>query len=139
LGELRRLFDKKSLAFSRRSIYKIPVDRLHSRVVRSGRETNTGADFLQMEDREIDEMLGVVRCDRCGHRLGNEIECPFCTPFDEPGKKDGLPKWIYLTACFVTSPLSIYFVLKNNRLNYIEKIVGVSGCCLWAVFYFLRL
>jgi hypothetical protein len=106
--------------------------------VRVGQRTQERL-FLQMEDREIDEMLGVLRCDRCGHRLENEIECPFCTPFFEPREKDGLPKWIYLTACFVTSPLSIYFVLKSNRLNYIEKIVGVSGCCLWAAFYFLRL
>ena len=95
--------------------------------------------MYQLEDRELDEVLGIIRCDQCGRRLKNEIECPFCSSFEEPGKKAGLPKWIYLTACFATSPLSIYFVLKNRRLNVIEKAVGISGCCLWAAFYFLRL
>ena len=91
-----------------------------------------------MDDHEIDEVLGVVRCDRCGHRLENEIECPFCSLFDEPAKKKLLPKWIYLTACFLTSPLSIYFVVKNSRLNVLEKIAAVSGGCLWFAFYLLR-
>ncbi len=35
-----------------------------------------------MKDHEIDEILGVIRCERCGHRLEGEIECPFCPAFD---------------------------------------------------------
>ena len=91
-----------------------------------------------MNDPEIDEVLGVVRCDRCGHRLENEIECPFCSVFQEPAGKYVLPKWIYLTACFLTSPVSIYFVVKDSRLNSIEKILAVSGCALWLVVFLWR-
>jgi hypothetical protein len=91
-----------------------------------------------MDDRELDEVLGVVRCERCGHRLGNEVECPFCSLFPEPEKKKVLPKWIYLTACFLTSPFSIYFVVKDRQLTIIEKLAAVSGCCLWLAFYLLE-
>jgi len=36
---------------------------------------------------EVDEVLGIVRCARCGHRLQGEIECPFCCMFpDEIGR-----------------------------------------------------
>lgn len=92
-----------------------------------------------MYDHEIDEILGVIRCERCGHRLEDEIECPFCSPFDEPVKRDALPKWIYFTACFLTSPFSLYFIVKNTRLNIVEKIFAVSGCSLWFAFYVARL
>ena len=91
-----------------------------------------------MNDPEIDEVLGVVRCERCGHRLEGEIECPFCSSFPEPARNHGLPKWIYITACFLTSPLSIYFVVKTHRLNLFEKILAVSGCCFWFTVYLLR-
>ena len=80
---------------------------------------------------KTDEILGVVRCARCGHRLEGEIECPFCSLFQESTKSNALPKWIYITACFLTSPLSVYFILKNNRLSTIEKVLTFSGCLSW--------
>jgi hypothetical protein len=92
-----------------------------------------------MDDPEIDELLGVVRCERCGHRLENEIECPFCSLLVEPARKKVLPKWIYLTACFLTSPFSIYFVVQNSRLTLFEKIATISGCGFWLAFSLLRL
>lgn len=88
-----------------------------------------------MNDHEIDELLGVVRCERCGHRLEGEIECPFCSLFPEPSGKSGLPKWIFVTACFLTSPFSIYFIVKDKRLTGFEKIAAVSGCCFWFALY----
>lgn len=89
-----------------------------------------------MKDHELDEILGVIRCERCGQRLaGGEIECPFCSGFDAPVKREGLPKWVYLTACFLTSPFSIYFIFKSDRLNTVEKIAAVSGCSLWPALY----
>lgn len=91
-----------------------------------------------MEDREkVDEILGVVRCARCGHRLENEIECPFCSLFTGTKRKDDLPKWVYITACFLTSPLSIYFVFRCNRLNILEKSFAALGCFLWLGLYLL--
>ncbi len=93
-----------------------------------------------MEDQQkLDELLGVNRCVRCGHRLEGEIECPFCSSFEEPGRNNGLPKWIYFTACFLTSPFSIYFIIKDGRMNIFEKILAVSGCSLWFVFYLVML
>lgn len=35
-----------------------------------------------MSDHKMDEILGVMRCEQCGHRLEGEIECPFCSSFD---------------------------------------------------------
>ena len=90
-------------------------------------------------DERLDQILGVVRCARCGHRLEGEIECPFCSPFQEPRGSGALPKWVYLTACFFTSPFSIYFVIRNNRLSIVEKVGAVSGCCLWLVVYVSQL
>ncbi len=89
-----------------------------------------------MEDQEqTDEILGIVRCARCGHRLEGEVECPFCSLFEEPTKRDVSPKWIFITACFLTSPLSIYFVLRSNRLNALEKALAASGISLWGFLY----
>ncbi len=89
-----------------------------------------------MNDRELDELLGIVRCERCGHRLNNDdVECPFCSLFPETPRKEGVPKWIFVTACFLTSPLSIYFVLNNKRLTVVEKILTASGCSLWFALY----
>lgn len=93
----------------------------------------------EMDDPHINEVLGVVRCERCGHRLENEIECPFCSQFQEPARKNILPKWVYLTACFLTSPFSIYFIVNDSRLTLFEKIMGISGCGLWFTFYLVRL
>ena len=88
-----------------------------------------------MRDHEIDELLGIVRCERCGHRLNGESECPFCSLFPEPPRKAGVPKWIFVTSCFLASPLSIYFVFKDKRLNNLEKALTVSGCCVWFAVY----
>jgi len=88
------------------------------------------------EDQKTDEILGIVRCVRCGHRLEGEIECPFCSMFPEPGRKPGLPTWIFLTACFLTSPLSIYFIATSRRLGRLEKILAASGCLVWFLLYF---
>ncbi len=84
---------------------------------------------------DIDEVLGITKCARCGHRLEGEEECPFCSLFDGPPGKPEMPKWVYITACFLTSPLSLYFILKNKRLKMSEKILAFSGCLLWLVVY----
>ena len=84
-----------------------------------------------MDKHEVDEILGITRCARCGHRLEGEIECPFCAAFPDPPRKQGMPKWIFLTACFLTSPLSLYFILKTDRLSTVEKLLSCSGCLLW--------
>jgi hypothetical protein len=91
------------------------------------------------EDREkIDEVLGIVRCVRCGHRLDNEIECPFCSiVHTKSNSRDVLPKWVYITACFFTSPLSIYFILRSGRLTTLQKVLALSGCLIWPGLYFL--
>lgn len=88
-----------------------------------------------LHNDNIDEILDVVKCVRCGHRLDGEIECPFCSVFQEPVKVHALPKWVYMTACFLTSPLSVYFVIRNNRLTPWEKVLTLSGCMLWVSFY----
>lgn len=86
------------------------------------------------DDNNIDEILGIVRCARCGHRLDGDMECPFCPVFQEPaGQKDF--KWVYITACFLTSPLSIYFILRTDRLRMLEKSLAVSGCLFWFGLY----
>jgi hypothetical protein len=48
-----------------------------------------------------------------------------------------MPKWVYITACFMTSPLSIYFVARSKRLNTIEKALCLSGCLVWLGVYYL--
>ena len=89
-----------------------------------------------MDDlRHTEEVLGIVRCARCGHRLEGEIECPFCTSLVESSAREPLPKWVYFTACFLTSPLSIYFIFRNDRLRSFEKILALSGCFLWFFLY----
>ena len=89
-----------------------------------------------MDDQDkVDEILGVSRCARCGHRLEGEIECPFCSSFPERERRDALPKWVYVTACFLTSPFSVYFILRNTRLNILEKILAISGCLFWFGLY----
>jgi hypothetical protein len=88
-----------------------------------------------MDDNQdqIDEIIGIVRCARCGHRLDNEVECPFCCVFESKSdKKDELPKWVYITACFLTSPLSIYFIFRSGRLNAFERTLALSGCLIWS-------
>jgi hypothetical protein len=82
---------------------------------------------------ELDEALGITRCAECGQRLDGEIECPVCSGYyHTPSKKMQIPKWVYITACFLTSPLSIYFIAKTNRLDLLEKFLAASGCLIWA-------
>jgi hypothetical protein len=88
-----------------------------------------------MHDPETDEILGITRCVRCGHRLDGDIECPFCSIFPDEPQKDGIPKWIYITSCFLTSPLSLYFILTTEKLNFLEKILAFSGCLFWLTIY----
>jgi len=88
-----------------------------------------------MEDEKLDEILGTTRCARCGHRLEGEIECPFCSLFPVRPVKEKVPKWIYVTACFLTSPLSLYFIVKSERLTRPEKIFACAGCLLWLGFF----
>ncbi len=88
-----------------------------------------------MDKDNIDEILGITRCARCGHRLEGEIECPFCAVFPDSARKERTPKWIYITACFLTSPLSLYAILRNDRLSSIEKILAFSGCFGWLFIY----
>jgi hypothetical protein len=88
-----------------------------------------------MNDNNTDEILGITRCARCGHRLDGEIECPFCAAFPDIPQKERVPKWVYLTACFLTSPLSLYAIVTTHRLSRIEKIISFSGCLVWLGVY----
>ena len=92
-----------------------------------------------MDDDNIDEILGITRCVKCGHRLEGEVECPFCSIVLESPKKKILPKWVYISAYFLTSPLSLYAIIKTNRLNLFEKILSGSGCLIWLSLYLLIL
>jgi len=88
-----------------------------------------------MNQGEIDEVLGITRCARCGQKLEGEIECPFCSLFPDKPEKTGFPKWVFITACFLTSPLSLYAVMTTKQLNVFEKVLAVSGCLLWLGLY----
>jgi len=92
---------------------------------------------MLMNQDEIDNALGITRCSLCGHRLEGETECPFCSLF--PGKRHetGLPKWIFITACFLTSPLSLSAVITTKKLSIFEKLFVFSGCLLWIGLYHL--
>ncbi len=93
--------------------------------------------YYVMEQEKLDEILGITRCARCGHRLEGEIECPFCSLFPDPARKDAVPKLVYLAACFLSSPFSIYSVSKNKHLNMYEKAIAFSGCFFWIGLYIL--
>jgi hypothetical protein len=94
---------------------------------------------VQLKNNGTDEILGIIRCARCGHRLDGEIECPFCSLFPDPPRKEKVPKWVFLTACFLTSPLSLYAVIKTDRLGAAEKSIAFCGCLFWAGVYLLFL
>ena len=88
-----------------------------------------------MKQDDIDEALGITSCARCGHRLEGEIECPFCSLFPDKPNREALPKWVFITACFLTSPLSLYAVITTKRLNFFEKVLACSGCLFWFGMY----
>lgn len=88
-----------------------------------------------MNQDELDEALGIIRCARCGHRLEGEIECPFCSTFPLTAPKQSTPKWIYITACFLTSPLSLVSITRTGRLTLAEKVLAFSGCLVWLCVY----
>lgn len=85
----------------------------------------------------MDDILGIIRCARCGQRLDGEVECPLCSSFPDPPLKNGTPKWVYITACFLASPISLYAIIKTDRLSVPEKIGAFSGCLLWGCVYIL--
>ena len=89
------------------------------------------------EEADLDELLGRSRCARCGQILRGEIECPFCSLFPEPVRAQRTPKWVYLTACFLTSPVSLPFVYATRRLTLTEKVVAGSGVMLWPLLFWL--
>jgi hypothetical protein len=82
-------------------------------------------------DADLDEVLGRTRCARCGEVLDGEIECPFCSLFPDQKRVRRTPKWVFLTACFLTSPLSLPFVFTTRRLTRLEKVVALSGMLMW--------
>jgi len=82
-------------------------------------------------DADFDELLGRTRCARCGQVLDGEVECPFCSLFPDRTRVRRTPKWVFLTACFLTSPLSLPFVLTTRRLSRAEKVVAGCGMLLW--------
>jgi hypothetical protein len=84
---------------------------------------------------DIDEALGITKCARCGHRLEGEVECPFCSLFPDKPRKEALSKWVFITACFLTSPFSLYALITTNRLNLLEKVLTSSGCLFWFGMY----
>ena len=90
---------------------------------------------MSVNQDDIDEALGITRCARCGQRLEGEIECPFCSLFPEKHRTPGTSKWVFMTACFLTSPLSLYAVITTQRLNRLEKWLVFSGCLLWFGLY----
>lgn len=89
------------------------------------------------EEAEFDQLIGRTRCARCGQILDGEIECPFCSNFPEPVRATRLPKWVYVTACFLTSPLSLPFLYASRRLTLAEKLLAGSGALLWPLLFSL--
>lgn len=86
-----------------------------------------------MNSEDIDEILGISRCARCGQRLNGDVECPVCSGYYDTGAENGgeTPGWIYLTACFLTSPLSLWAIWTSSRLGLFQRIFASAGCLLW--------
>ena len=82
-------------------------------------------------EEELDELLGRTRCARCGQVLRGEVECPFCSLFPEKSHVQRVPKWVFLTASFLASPLSLPFLFTTARLTLPEKLVAGSGMVVW--------
>ncbi len=86
---------------------------------------------MRDQDTDLDELLGRTRCARCGQVLHGEIECPFCGLFPESSHARRLPTWVFVTACFLTSPLSLPVVLSTRRLTGTQKLLAASGMVGW--------
>lgn len=84
-------------------------------------------------EENLDEILGITRCARCGEKLNGEIDCPFCSLFPDKPHRKRIPKWIYITACFLTFPLSLPFVFFSKRLSIYEKILISGGLIFWLI------
>jgi hypothetical protein len=82
-------------------------------------------------EQDLDELFNRTRCARCGQVLDGEIECPFCSNFPDPPRAQRMPKWVFATACFLTSPLSLPVILTTRRLTGPEKVVAASGLLGW--------
>lgn len=86
-------------------------------------------------DEETDRILGITRCARCGHRLGGEVECPFCSAMrgvEGPERElKRVPLWIYLTAMLLTFPLSSPWLLMSRRLSVPMKAATFAACIFW--------
>lgn len=89
------------------------------------------------EEARVDEVLGRTRCARCGQVLEGEIECPFCSFFPEKPRVQHTPEWVYVTACFLTSPFSLPFIFTSDRLTPVEKVFAGSGMLAWAILLWL--
>jgi hypothetical protein len=83
------------------------------------------------EQRELDEILGITRCARCGHRLDGHTECPFCAVVEAVPKRPGLPVWIFITACILTSPLGLVGILRTDRLGRLGRSLATSASAIW--------
>ncbi len=44
----------------------------------------------------------------------------------------------FFTACFLTSPISMYFIVRSQRLNPVEKIIAALGVPPAWTFFLLR-
>ncbi|HXN06275.1 MAG TPA: hypothetical protein VN944_04315 [Nitrospiria bacterium] len=87
-------------------------------------------------DENLDELLGITRCARCGQRLEGSMECPFCSLFPDKPYGKRIPKWVYVTACFLTFPLSIPFFITSKELKPFEKLIIATGLGFWLALYF---
>ncbi|MFZ5877499.1 MAG: hypothetical protein ACOYXU_14005 [Nitrospirota bacterium] len=83
------------------------------------------------QEPDLDELLNCTRCVRCGQVLDGEIECPFCSNFPDPTRAQRMPKWVFLTACFLTSPLSLPVIITTPRLTGPERLLAASGLLGW--------
>ncbi|HET8761653.1 MAG TPA: hypothetical protein VFN94_11320 [Nitrospiria bacterium] len=86
---------------------------------------------MSEQEQDLDELLGRTRCARCGQVLDGQIECPFCSIFPDPPRAQRLPTWVFFTACFLTSPLSLPVILTTRRLTGFQKVLATSGLFGW--------
>jgi hypothetical protein len=86
---------------------------------------------MSEQEQELDELLNRTRCVRCGQVLDGEIECPFCSLFHDPPRAQQIPTWVFFTACFLTSPLSLPVIVATPRLTALQKGLAASGAIGW--------